>query len=695
MYLRPEDRARPNRMALRIAVVGGVAVALFGILFFRLWDLQILEGAENLAQAKSNRTRSTKVVAPRGEILYNNGEVLVDNRTSLALQVDTSKLPEEKAAQNAELKEIGELVHMKLPQVLKVMKEEQEVVAAGAPLTIRQGVGYDLIYYVEEHKGKFPGVTVEKVFVRNYPKEDAAAQVLGYTGEVSEADLEGSYKGTEPGEIVGKEGIEYSYDKYLRGTPGTTRYQVNAMGEPTPGGRLTSTPPTPGDNLKLSINQAVQEAGESALAQRGLPGAFVSMNIHTGEILGMGSYPTYDPSVWVNLSQKHYEELASEENGDALFNRATSSLYPTGSTYKIITALAGLENGIFTPNTVVNDTGEIEIGGETFENSEGEINGPITLVPALEKSSDVFFYTQGYKMWKTDYLQEWSAKMGIGRPTGIDLPLGEGAEGQVPSKKWTEEEEANGNELIEPWGPGQNIQLAVGQGYLQTDPLEMAIAYAALGNKGTIVTPHLGKEVQDAAGRVLKEIEPGPQRHVDINPEYQRLIMEGLHDVTTGPGGTATEVFEGFPIPIAGKTGTAERRPNPNQAWFISLAPYPNPNVVTVVTIEGGGFGAETAAPANREILEALYGNKLKKEAEKKSKAEEKEYEGEFGEVVEGGAESTAGGGYEEPAYEGVEGSEETYEEEAPVEEGATEEPLGEEAPVEETPVETESGGIG
>jgi penicillin-binding protein 2 len=664
MYLRPEDRARPNRMALRIAVIGGFAVALFGILFFRLWDLQVLEGAENLAQAKSNRTRSTKVVAPRGEILYNNGEVLVDNRTSLALQVDTSKLPEEEAAQNAELKEIGELVHMKLPQVLKVMKEEQEVVAAGAPLTIRQGVGYDLIYYIEEHKGKYPGVTVEKVFVRNYPDEDEAAQILGYTGEVSEEDLEGEYKGTEPGEVVGQEGLELTYDKYLRGTPGTTRYQVNAMGEPTPGGQLTSTPPLPGDSLKLSLNQAVQEAGESALAQRGLPGAFVSMNIHTGEILGMGSYPTYDPSVWVNLSQKHYEELSSEEHGDPLFNRATSSAYPTGSTYKIITALAGLENGVFTPDTVVEDTGKIEIAGQTFENSEGEINGPITLVPALEKSSDVFFYTQGYKMWKTNYLQEWSAKMGIGRPTGIDLPLGEGAEGLVPSKKWTEEEEANGNEYIEPWGPGQNIQLAVGQGYLQTDPLEMAIAYAALGNDGTIVTPHLGKEVQDAAGRVLREIDPGPRRHVKMNPEYRRLIMDGLHDVTSGPGGTATGVFKEFPIPVAGKTGTAERAGHGNQAWFISLAPYPNPNVVTVVTIEEGGFGAESAAPANLEILEALFGNKLKKESEKETKEAEKEYEGEFGEVVE---------------------------EEAPVEEEA----LGEEAPGEETPVETESGGIG
>ena len=615
-------------MALRIAVVGGFAVALFAILFFRLWTLQVIDGASNLAEAKNNRTRSTKIIAPRGKILTRNGDVLVDNRTSLALQVDPAKLPENPAEEAAELKEIAELVHMTLPKVRKRIAEEEKIVAAGAPITVRRDVGNLLIYYIEEHKGKFPGVTVEKVFVRNYPEEERAAQVLGHTGEVDEEELkEGPYKGLEPGEVVGKEGLEYTYDKILRGTPGETRYQVNAMGEPTPGGQLTSVPPQPGDNLKLTINPAVQVAGEAALAERGLPGAFVTMNIHTGEILGMGSSPTYDPSVWTNLSQKQYEELSSEENGDALFNRATSSAYPTGSTYKIITALAGLENGVFTPNTVVEDNGSIEVGGQTFENSEGAVNGPISLMHAIEVSSDVFFYTQGYKMWKTNYLQEWSAKLGIGRPTGIDLPLGEGAEGLVPSKKWDEEEIANGNEYIEPWGPGQNIQLAVGQGYLQTDPLEMAIAYSTLGNGGTVVTPHLGKEVTDAAGRVLKEIDPGPRRQVKIDPESRQVIMEGLHDVTAGPGGTATPVFREFPIPIAGKTGTVERPGHGNQSWFISLAPYPDPNIVTVVTIEEGGFGAESAAPANKQILEAYFEHQLKEESKKETESETGEVE--------------------------------------------------------------------
>ncbi len=678
MYLRPEDRARPNRMALRIAVVGGVAVALFAILFFRLWTLQIINGPENLAEAKSNRTRATKIVAPRGKILARNGKVLVDNRTSLALQVDTSKLPGEEAARNAELKEIGELVHMKLPQVLKRLEEEQKVVAAGAPLTLRKDVGYDLVYYIKEHPGKFPGVTVEQIFVRNYPHEDEAAHVVGHTGEVSEEELKaGPYKGLEPGEMVGKEGVEYTYDKVLRGTPGISRYQVNALGEPTQGGRLRSTPPKPGDNLKLTINPAVQQAGEAALAERGLPGAFVTMNIHNGQILGLGSYPTFNPTVWTKpMTQKEYEHLAGEGEGEPIFNRATESAYPTGSTYKLMTALAGLEDGYITGNTLVEDHGYIEVGTQKFENSEGEILGTINVVHALEVSSDVFFYKLGERMWENNDLQNWSHKMGIGNPTGIDLPQAEGTDGTVPGKKWAEEEIEAGNEYVEPWGPGQNVQLATGQGYLQTDPLQMAIAYAALGNGGAIVTPHVGMEIQDSAGRVLKELEPGPRRHVKIKPETRQLIMEGFHDATSGPGGTATSVFAEFPIPIAGKTGTAERVGHGNQSWFISLAPYPNPNIVTVVTIEEGGFGSESAAPANKQILEAYFQRELKKEAEEKTEAE-------TGETSTTG-ESTATGEVGETAGLGVTGETGAYTEGTEGEGVLGEEALGEEAPVEE-----------
>jgi penicillin-binding protein 2 len=622
MYLRPEDRAKPGRTALRIAVVGGVAVALFAILFFRLWDLQILEGAKNLAEAKNNRTRSFQVTAPRGKILDRTGQVLVDNRTSLALQVNTAKLPSKPAEEKAELRRIGGLAHMSTKKIRETIAEQEEV-AAGAPVTLRRDVGYDLVYYIEENQRQFPGVTVERVFVRNYPDESRAAHVLGHVGEVDEEELEEPpYKGLEPGEIVGKEGVEYTYDKYLRGTDGTTRYQVNALGVPTPGGQLTETPPVPGDNLKLTINPAIQQAGEAALAERGLPGGFITMNIHTGQILGLGSYPTYDPTVFTKpqLSQKQADALYQSEAAP-LVDRATEGYYPTGSIYKIITALAALENGVITPSTVVEDNGSIEVGGLPFENSEGAVNGPISLVRALQVSSDVYFYKLGLKMWENNDLQHWSHMLGIGRKTGIDIPVAE-PPGLVPSKKWRNELVA-ANPTERSWGPGDNIQLAVGQGDLQTNPLQMALAYAALGNGGTIVTPHLGLEIQDAAGRVMKEIDPGPQRQVKINAAFRNDILEGLHEAAQVSGGTSAPIFETFPIEIAGKTGTAERPGHGNQSWYASLAPYPNPRIVTVLTIEEGGFGAEAAAPATKPILEAYFAKQLKAEGEKGKLTEE------------------------------------------------------------------------
>jgi penicillin-binding protein 2 len=633
------ERPRTNRLALRIAVVGGVAVALFAVLAFRLWNLQVLDGGKYLAEANNNRSREYKVIAPRGDILASNGEVLVDNRTSLALLLTTDKLPEDPAKQKAELTQLGELAHMSQKKMRRTIREQEEV-AAGAPVTLRRDVGHDLVFYLEENRGRFPGVSVQQVFVRDYPEGSRAAHVLGSVGEVSEEELEGPpYKGLEPGETVGKEGVEYTYDKYLRGQPGMTKIQVNALGEPTPGGQLVSKPPKPGYNLVLTINPRVQAAGEAALAERGLPGAFVTMDIKTGQILGLGSYPTYDPTIFTKpITQKEYEFLSQSE-AKPLFDRAIQGSYPTGSIYKIITALAALENGEVTPQEELVDNGFIELAGQKFENSEGAINGPISLVSALRVSSDVYFYKLGLKMWDNNDLQHWSHELGIGRDPGIDLLGAE--EGLVPSKKWRDELFAEGG-TERPWSAGDNVQLAVGQGDLLTNPLQMALAYAALGNGGTVVTPHVGKEIQDSAGRALKEFDPEPQRQVKINPAYRSAIMEGLHEAAQAPGGTSAPIFEGFPIEIAGKTGTAERPPpHANQSWFAALAPYPNPRIVTVLTIEEGGFGAESAAPAVKQILEAYFAKQLKEESEKGKEGES--FELEEGASLEAGTEEAAG----------------------------------------------------
>jgi penicillin-binding protein 2 len=621
MYLRSDERgpAVGRRLALRLALFGGFAVALFAILFLRLWLLQVLDGEKYLAEAKNNRTRSFRTSAPRGKILDRSGSVLVANRTSLALQVNPRKLPEGPAERRAELSRLADLTHSSLKHVRRTMHEELKL-APAAPVTLRQDVGHYLVYYLQENQDRFPGVEVQRVFVRAYPDGTLAAHLLGSVGEIDKEELkEPRYKGLVPGDKIGQEGVEDTYDRYLRGRPGLTRIQVDALGEPTPNGRLVSKPPAPGDNLKLTINQSVQEAGEAAMAERGLPGGFITMDVHTGEILALGSFPTFEPALFTRpLTQAQVDETYLNPAAP-LTDRAIAGQYPTGSTFKLITALAALESGKLQLNEVINDPGQFEIGGEVFKNAGEAVNGSVSLVSALEVSSDVFFYTLGYRMWDSGQLQHWAHALGIGRPTGIDLPLVN--ETLLPSKHWRNQLFKEGG-TDRPWSAGDNIQLATGQGDLQTNPLQMAIAYATLANGGTVVTPHVGKEVTDAAGRVLKEFDPKPRRHIQINPEYRSAILEGLHDAAQNGGGTSFEVFGNFPIPVAGKTGTAQREGHADQSWYGVLAPYPNPRIVTFVTMEEGGFGAESAAPAARKILEAYFANQL---AHKASPEEESE----------------------------------------------------------------------
>jgi len=620
VYLRNDDRPQGSRLSLRVAVLGGVAVALFAVLFFRLWNLQVLDGDKYLAEAKNNRTREFKVIAPRGDILDREGNVIVDNRTSLALQLNTTKLPEDQVEEREELERLGELAHMSLPKVRKAIKEGEEV-AAGAPVTLRQDVGFYLIAYIEEHQREFPGVTVQRVFVRHYPDGTFAAHVIGSVGEINEEELEEpEYKGLEPGDEIGKGGIEYTYDKFLRGQPGLEKIQVNALGQPTPGGQLVSKVPTPGESVKLTIDPEVQAAGESALASQGLPGGFITMDVHNGQILGLGSFPTFEPAdLTPPMSQAEVNALYRDQLAP-LANRTTEGLYPTGSTFKIITALAALENNVITSGTVIDDPGQLCVGGQCFHNAEGAAYGPLSLVPALEVSDDVFFYTLGLKMWDTNDLQDWASKLGIGRPTGIDIPVN--TDGLLPTKQWRDQLFKEGN-TERPWSAGDNIQLATGQGDLQTNPLQMAVAYAALGNDGTIVTPHLAMEVEDAAGRVLKEFDPKPRRKIKMDAGTRSVIMEGLHQAAQGPGGTSEPIFGSFPIPVAGKTGTAERPGHADQSWYCILAPYPNPKIVTCVTIEEGGFGAQAAAPAAHTILEAYFHDQIAAESRAEGEGEE------------------------------------------------------------------------
>jgi penicillin-binding protein 2 len=612
MYLRSDERgpAMTNRLALRIAVLGGFALVLFGALFFRLWTLQVVNGEEYLAEANNNRTREYRVAAPRGEILDREGELLVDNRTSLALQVNPRKLPAEEAERRAELRRLGELAGMSLRRIRRTMREELAE-APAAPVTLKRDVGRYLVYYLQENQDRFPGVEVRRVFVRDYPHGTLAAHVFGTVGEVNEEELkEDRYRGLEAGDVVGKDGVEHEYDPVLRGRPGATVIQVDSLGRPTPGGQLKEVEPTPGANLRLTIDSSLQEAGDAALSGTGLPGAYVAMDVRSGEILALGSNPTFDPAVFTKpLTQSQVDELFRDPVTSPLTNRAIAGAYPTGSTFKAITSVAALASGNVTPTEIIEDDGAFTLGGITFENAGGAAYGPIAMETALEVSSDVYYYTLGDRMNGTTALQEWSHRLGIGRETGIDLP-GE-QPGLLPTPAWRNQLYREG--LTErPWSAGDNVNLSVGQGDLQADPLQMAVAYATIANGGTVPRPHVGLRVEDAAGRVLREIAPPPSRQVPIDPEWRQTILDGLHAAAQGPNGTSYEVFGGFPVPVAGKTGTAERPPYGDQSWYVVLAPYPDPEIVVAVTFEEGGFGADTAAPAAYQILSEHFEKEAK-----------------------------------------------------------------------------------
>ncbi|MDQ2623200.1 MAG: penicillin-binding protein 2 [Actinomycetota bacterium] len=602
-------KKRRKGTSLRIAIIGGVGFALFAILFFRLWSLQVVTGDRYLAEANDNRTREIRVRAPRGRILDRDGKVLVDNRTSMALQLDPLEVPEDRAERRALFSRIGEILGRDLKWVRNRYRTELKDNPPGSPVTLVQDVDDDVVYFLQEHQAEYPEIQINRVFVRRYPQEIRAAHLLGSVGEVTADELETEAgEGLTAGDTLGKAGVELTYDRELRGKAGTTRIQVDSMGRIK--GQLPSVMPDPGNSIRLTLDDKVQSAGESSLLGMGLPGAFVALDVNNGEVLGLGSNPTFDPSIFTRpLSQKDADRLWDEDQGAPMFNRAISGAYPVGSVYKPITAIAGLDAGKITPSTVIQDNGKIVIANQTFTNAGSEPHGPVDLRRSLEVSSDVYYYLLGQQMNGGDKLQHWSREFGIGELTGIDLP-GEAA-GLLPTPEWRNDLFAEGN-TDRGWVVGDNVQLAIGQGDLQADPLQMAVAYAAIGNGGKIIKPHLLYQTEDSAGRVLEEAQPEIQRTIDLKPEVRTAIMEGLHDAAQAPGGTSYGVFGGFPVEIAGKTGTAERPPHGDQAWYVALAPYPNPEIAVATTVEQGGFGAVTAAPLALAILSAYFDKQAK-----------------------------------------------------------------------------------
>jgi penicillin-binding protein 2 len=667
------------QLALRVAILGGIAFVFFAIVFFRLWYLQVLSGDQYLQQARDNRVRELRVQAPRGDILDRNDHVLVENRAATVVQLDPESLPaaernaaatwgQQVTARSRRPKgKKGDLIAIPPPatahladrfrslaRVLNMSPKtiQERVVQSLAALpyanvTVKVDVDVPRRNYLVEHPEGFPGIDVERKFLRRYPQHDLAAQLVGSIGEIDGQELKQKrFKGVKQGTVVGQGGLERAYDGFLRGVDGTTKVTIDALGRPK--GSAAGHDPVPGRSVRTTLDADLQQTGEKYLDQTinqgtGTAGGFVALDPRDGSVLALGSYPTVNPAILSKpFSQATADRLFGDSGGAPLFNRAIGGSYPTGSTFKPITALAAMSTGVVQPGDIIDDTGCIKIGtaGQEACNAGKEALGPVNMTSALSKSSDVYFYTMGQRLnaLAGQPLQKWARRLGLGHRTGIDTPGEFG--GTMPDRAWRDrlnrqEAACRKKQHISPrasaavafadgcgiadgenrqWTEGDEVNLAVGQGDLQATPLQMAVAYSTLANGNHRVRPHLGAAVEDSGGRLLQRIEPGAAQHVTIDPAVRGTILDGLHDATIH--GTSADVWKGWNqdrFPVFGKTGTAQRIGHANdQSWYVCFVMDRGRPIVVAVTVEDGGWGAEAAAPIARTIVSKWYGEPIK-----------------------------------------------------------------------------------
>ena len=629
------------QLALRVAVLGFLALTVFAVLFLRLWALQVLSGDKYLAEANNNRVRTLPIDAPRGFILASNGAVLVGNTVGWSIDLWPADLPKSKTDRLNELRHLANLANVSVKQIQHEIAEYADDPLT--PVVVRRGIHKDQIDYFDEHQLDFPGVRLAQTYLRTYPHQSLAAQVLGYVGDITQAELkEKQNQGYQPGDVIGQAGVEASYDQYLRGRDGEAQLTVNSRGQPTSPIR-TVVSPRNGNNIRLTINLKLQQAAEKALKygvqlahSNGGPfadgGAIVALNPIDGSVLAMASYPTYQPSIFVSRDPA---KLAPLENAAAAeranypgFNRAIDVGYPPGSTWKPVTALAAMEEHIISPTTSLLCSPAFKVNGETFTNWDPDVNSYIDLPTALAESCDTYFYQVGYAFYalppsRGHPQQLWASRFGFGQDTGIDV--GPETPGLVPTPEWRCVHYGGppcAGYVDRIWKPGYSVQLAIGQGDLLVTPIQMARFYAMIANGGKLVTPHVVEDVEpqtnDASSpTVLPRLAAQPPTASGVSQSALSAVQEGLYEGTHSSIGTSSGVFGQFPVPIAGKTGTAEKLitvpgyPNQlelNQSWWCGYGPTTSqPQIVVCAVIENGGHGGTAAAPAALKVFEAYF----------------------------------------------------------------------------------------
>jgi len=633
------------KLARRVGLLGAIVFVVFAALLLRLWALQVLSGPHYVARTQANQFRTVRVQAPRGPILDRNGKVLVSNAAATAIELWSSDLPKAYKDRYDELRSLSKVTRVPLYEIAAKIRRRRESGDRLTPITILDEAPRAMLTYLYERAPQFPGVVMERTYVRHYPYHRLAAQVLGYVGEISQSELRTrASDGYAPGDEIGQAGIESAYDGYLRGVPGHARIRVDSLGRPR-SARTLVTPAQPGHALRLTLDLGLQKAAENAL-RYGISlaqadgewaaggGAIVAMNPEDGSILALASAPTYEPSVFtghVTRAELDAQGLTSttalDKNYPSL-DRALTGTYPPGSVFKPVTAIAAMQEHLLSPYSYEPCTGVYyapeDKSHQAFHNWDPYVDQAMDLPTALAYSCDTYFYGLGNAFYELPAdrgqpLQKWARAFGFGKSTGVDV--GPESTGLVPTIGWRHRTFTAATDrccwqVDRLWKPGNSIQLAIGQGDLLVTPLQMTRFYAALANGGKLVTPHLLMDVENPNQTIVPTpTPPAPLQVPGLDPQTLRIVQQGLFEGTHESYGTSYGVFGTFPIPIAGKTGTAEKVVSlpgyigkQDQSWWCGYGPVsPKPELVVCAVIENGGHGGTAAAPAAERVFAKFF----------------------------------------------------------------------------------------
>jgi len=601
----------------KVRIFTALVIGAFLVLIARLVFLQLVEVEQYQTMARLNHQRLITITAPRGEMVDRNGVRVVGNKPVYTVSIaylgskDTSKAVERLAQllvgediyKGWSAAGIKEDIDKKLQaQSLKLYE----------PVKVAVGVSYATICRLEENRLDLPGVFIDIQPIRDYPLKDLLAQTVGFVREIDQRQLEKNKdKGYEPGDNFGQTGLESQYEYFLRGQNGGRVVEVDAMGRPVR--YLGVKSPVAGNKLVLTIDSRLQRVAQDALAQgaqtavhlgyakvpagKSVTGAAVVMDVQTGAVLAMASYPSYDPTIFTRtLSSDDYNKVSSQ---GALKNHTVEDVYTPGSTFKMVTSTALLEGKIITPLTKFFCTGFYKY------KKDWKAHGEVDLRKALMYSCDDFFYHFGAIMGPA-LMVKYAKEYGLGEKTGIDLPGEESGQIASPERKKTV---WKGNDWESVWHEYDSMDMAIGQQENKFTALQLANYVAMIANGGKVVQPYLVQKIVSPEGKVVQQFSTNVIREVNVSPETLEIIREGMHMVTLPPSGTASGIFAGAPYQAGAKTGTAEvgdRAGNAN-ALFVSFAPFDKPKIAVSVVIGYGGKGSEISGPVARQILDEFF----------------------------------------------------------------------------------------